>query len=92
MSEQGGDGSPESQSLTSYEEALEALSSLIIKRTRADGSNMGDQFDVLFEYLKLQLSLPCLIDIRERFRLDGNNNPILHTWNILLGTQEINKS
>jgi len=40
--------------LTSYEEALEALSSLIIRRTRADGTNFGDQFDVLFHYLKVK--------------------------------------
>ncbi|KEH28269.1 folylpolyglutamate synthase [Medicago truncatula] len=112
MSEQeGGNGSPKSSSLTPYEEALEALSSLIIRRTRADGTNFGDQFDVLFEYLKMldleeQISnmkiihvagtkgkgstctftesilrncgfrtglftSPHLIDIRERFRLNG---------------------
>lgn len=112
MSEQeGGNGSPKSSSLTSYEEALEALSSLIIRRTRADGTNFGDQFDVLFQYLKMldleeQISnmkiihvagtkgkgstctftesilrncgfrtglftSPHLIDIRERFRLNG---------------------
>ncbi|CAK8538226.1 unnamed protein product [Lathyrus sativus] len=113
MTEQdGGNGSPKSSSLTSsYEEALEALSSLIIRRTRADGSNFGDQFDVLFEYIKMldleeQISnmkiihvagtkgkgstctftesilrncgfrtglftSPHLIDIRERFRLNG---------------------
>ncbi|XP_058748154.1 folylpolyglutamate synthase-like [Vicia villosa] len=113
MTEQdGGNGSQKSSSLTSsYEEALEALSSLIIRRTRADGSNFGDQFDVLFEYIKMldleeQISnmkiihvagtkgkgstctftesilrncgfrtglftSPHLIDIRERFRLNG---------------------
>ncbi|KAJ1400975.1 Mur-like, catalytic domain superfamily [Sesbania bispinosa] len=112
MAEQeGDDGSPKSSSLTPYEEALEALSSLITRRTRADSSNMGDQFDVLFEYLKMldldeQISnmkiihvagtkgkgstctftesilrncgfhtglftSPHLIDVRERFRLDG---------------------
>ncbi|XP_045786959.1 folylpolyglutamate synthase-like isoform X3 [Trifolium pratense] len=112
MSEQeGGNGSSKSSSLTNYEEALEALSSLIIRRTRADGSNFGDQFDVLFVYLKMldleeQISnmkiihvagtkgkgstctftesilrncgfrtglftSPHLIDIRERFRLNG---------------------
>lgn len=111
MSEQGDNGSSKSSSLTSYEEALEALSSLIIRRTRADGTNFGDQFDVLFQYLKMldleeQISnmkiihvagtkgkgstctftesilrncgfrtglftSPHLIDIRERFRLNG---------------------
>ncbi|KAL5101971.1 hypothetical protein RYX36_006298 [Vicia faba] len=112
MTEQdGGNGSPKSSSLTSYEEALEALSSLIIRRTRADGTNFGDQFDVLFEYIKMLdleeqitnmkiihvagtkgkgstctftesilrncgfrtglFTSPHLIDIRERFRLNG---------------------
>jgi hypothetical protein len=52
---EGGNGSPKSSSLSSYEEALEALSSLIIRRTRADGSNFGDQFDVLFVYLKVKI-------------------------------------
>ncbi|CAL5190047.1 unnamed protein product [Lathyrus oleraceus] len=112
MTEQdGSNGSSKSPSLTSYEEALEALSSLIIRRTRADGTNFGDQFDVLFQYIKMldleeQISnmkiihvagtkgkgstctftesilrncgfrtglftSPHLIDIRERFRLNG---------------------
>ena len=51
---EGGNGSPKASSLTPYEEALDALSSLIIRRTRADSSNMGDQFDHLFEYLKVK--------------------------------------
>ncbi|MCL7029424.1 hypothetical protein MKW94_005253 [Papaver nudicaule] len=94
-----------------YEETLDALSSLITKRSRADKSNKGDQFDVLFDYVKIldlddsisQMKVihvagtkgkgstctftesilrncgfrtglftsPHLIDIRERFRLDG---------------------
>ncbi|XP_010256780.1 PREDICTED: folylpolyglutamate synthase isoform X2 [Nelumbo nucifera] len=94
-----------------YEEALEALSSLITKRTRADRSNKGDRFDILFDYLKMLeldgpisemkvihvagtkgkgstctltesilrncgfhtglFTSPHLIDVRERFRLDG---------------------
>ncbi|PKA51981.1 Folylpolyglutamate synthase [Apostasia shenzhenica] len=94
-----------------YEEALSCLSSLITRRTRADGTNRGDQFDLLFDYLKIleldeaisQLKVvhvagtkgkgstctftesilrscglhtglftsPHLIDVRERFRLDG---------------------
>ncbi|XP_024927322.1 folylpolyglutamate synthase isoform X2 [Ziziphus jujuba] len=101
---EGGKGSP-------YEEALDALSSLITKRSRADKSNKGDRFDVLFDYLKMldledaisQMKIihvagtkgkgstctfaesilrncgfhtglftsPHLIDVRERFRLDG---------------------
>ncbi|XP_061343515.1 folylpolyglutamate synthase-like isoform X1 [Gastrolobium bilobum] len=108
---EGGNGSPKSSSLTPYEEALDALSSLITRRTRADSSNMGDQFSMLFEYLKMLdleepisnmkiihvagtkgkgstctftesilrncgfhtglFTSPHLIDIRERFRLDG---------------------
>jgi folylpolyglutamate synthase len=38
---------------TPYEEALDALSSLITKRSRADKSNKGDRFDLLFDYLKV---------------------------------------
>ncbi|KAL9262822.1 Folylpolyglutamate synthase-like protein [Drosera capensis] len=96
-----------------YDEAMDALSSLITKRTRADKNNKGDQFDLLFDYLKiLQLeesvsklkvihvagtkgkgstctfvesilrhcgfhtglfTSPHLIDVRERFRLDGHD-------------------
>ncbi|XP_074566792.1 folylpolyglutamate synthase-like [Curcuma longa] len=94
-----------------YEEALICLSSLIARRTRADGSNKGDSFDLMFEYLKILdleaaisplnvihvagtkgkgstctftesiirscgfrtglFTSPHLIDVRERFRLDG---------------------
>ncbi|XP_010491145.1 PREDICTED: folylpolyglutamate synthase-like [Camelina sativa] len=95
----------------SYEEALAALSSLITKRSRADKSNSGDRFELVFDYLKLLdleedilkmkvihvagtkgkgstcaftesilrnygfrtglFTSPHLIDVRERFRLDG---------------------
>ncbi|KHN20899.1 Folylpolyglutamate synthase [Glycine soja] len=112
MSDQeGGKGSPKSSSLGPYEEAMEALSSLITRRTRADDSNVGDQFSLLYDYLKMLdleepianmkiihvagtkgkgstctftesilrncgfrtglFTSPHLIDIRERFRLDG---------------------
>ncbi|KAG4402659.1 hypothetical protein GLYMA_02G251400v4 [Glycine max] len=111
MSDQGGKGSPKSSSLSPYEEAMEALSSLITRRTRADDSNVGDQFSLLYDYLKMLeleepianmkvihvagtkgkgstctftesilrncgfrtglFTSPHLIDIRERFRLDG---------------------
>ncbi|URE31898.1 hypothetical protein MUK42_05805, partial [Musa troglodytarum] len=94
-----------------YEEALDCLSSLITRRTRADGSNKGDHFDLMFDYLKILeledaipelkvihvagtkgkgstctftesilrccgfrtglFTSPHLIDVRERFRLDG---------------------
>lgn len=47
-----GDGSS-NPSQTQYEAALEALSSLITKRSRADKSNKGDRFDLLFDYLKV---------------------------------------
>ncbi|KAK9282692.1 hypothetical protein L1049_010912 [Liquidambar formosana] len=90
---------------------MEALSSLITKRSRADRSNKGDRYDLLFDYLKILeldepiskmniihvagtkgkgstctftesilrncgfrtglFTSPHLIDIRERFRLDG---------------------
>lgn len=108
--EEGGDGS-QKPSMTPYEEALDALSSLITKRSRADKSNKGDCFDLLFDYVKMlelekplsQMKIihvagtkgkgstctfsesilrncgfhtglftsPHLIDVRERFRLDG---------------------
>ncbi|CAN0909573.1 Folylpolyglutamate synthase [Linum grandiflorum] len=99
------------RALTPYDEAMDALSSLITKRSRADKGNKGDQFDLLFDYLKMLeledaladmkivhvagtkgkgstctftesilrncgvrtglFTSPHLIDIRERFRLDG---------------------
>ncbi|XVE52607.1 hypothetical protein DITRI_Ditri02bG0135400 [Diplodiscus trichospermus] len=104
------DGSMESAAAR-YELALDTLSSLITKRSRADSSNKGDRFDLLFDYLKIleleepisQMKIihvagtkgkgstctfaesilrncgfrtglftsPHLIDIRERFRLNG---------------------
>ncbi|KAL5709455.1 tetrahydrofolate synthase [Ranunculus cassubicifolius] len=99
------------QGLSPYEEALEALSSLITKRSRADKSNKGDRFELLYDYITILeldeaiskmniihvagtkgkgstctfsesilrncgfrtglFTSPHLIDIRERFRLDG---------------------
>lgn len=47
---EGGDGSSKP---TPYEEALDALSSLITKRSRADTSNNGDCFELLSDYLKV---------------------------------------
>ena len=51
---EGDKGSPKSSSLTPYEEALEALSSLITRRTRVGDVNMEERFNVLFEYLKVR--------------------------------------
>lgn len=103
-------GSPEQQSSKSaYEEALDTLSSLIIRRIRCDST--GDQFDLMFDYVKMLeledsiskmkiihvagtkgkgstctftesilrncgfrtglFTSPHLIDVRERFRIDG---------------------
>ncbi|KAJ3676688.1 hypothetical protein LUZ60_004100 [Juncus effusus] len=36
-----------------YEEALSTLSSLITKKVRGDGSNRGDQFNLMFNYLEM---------------------------------------
>lgn len=49
---EGGTGSTR-PTLSPYEEAMGALSSLITKRSRADKSNKGDRFDLLFDYLKV---------------------------------------
>ncbi|KAI8540012.1 hypothetical protein RHMOL_Rhmol09G0228100 [Rhododendron molle] len=94
-----------------YDEAVDALSSLITKRSRADKSNKGDRFDIMYDYIKMLdleesiskmkvihvagtkgkgstctfaesilrncgfhtglFTSPHLIDVRERFRLDG---------------------
>ncbi|KAG1371750.1 putative Folylpolyglutamate synthase [Cocos nucifera] len=54
MAAGGGVGSPERDSSpTAYEESLNCLSSLITRRTRADGTNKGDNFDLMFDYLKM---------------------------------------
>uniref|UniRef100_A0A5B7B5Y1 Folylpolyglutamate synthase n=1 Tax=Davidia involucrata TaxID=16924 RepID=A0A5B7B5Y1_DAVIN len=107
----GGDNGSSKPEVSPYDEAMDALSSLITKRSRADPGNKGDRFDLLFDYLKMldldqQISRmniihvagtkgkgstctftesilrscgfhtglftsPHLIDIRERFQLDG---------------------
>ncbi|KAK7286485.1 hypothetical protein RJT34_21506 [Clitoria ternatea] len=111
MDEERDSGSPKSSSVTPYEEALDALSSLITKRTRVGDVNLEERFNVLYEYLKMLdleeaisnmkiihvagtkgkgstctftesilrncgfrtglFTSPHLIDIRERFHLDG---------------------
>ncbi|KAI8551369.1 hypothetical protein RHMOL_Rhmol06G0180500 [Rhododendron molle] len=35
-----------------YDEAMDALSSLITKRSRADKTNKGDRFNILYDYIK----------------------------------------
>ncbi|XP_027334737.1 folylpolyglutamate synthase isoform X4 [Abrus precatorius] len=107
--EEGDNGSP--KSVTAYEDALDALSSLITQRTRVGNVDVEERFNVLYEYLKMLdleeaisnmkiihvagtkgkgstctftesilrncgfhtglFTSPHLIDIRERFRLDG---------------------
>lgn len=106
-----GDNGAERVEASSYDEAMEALSSLITKRSRADKSNHGHRFDLMFDYVRIlelqeplrQMKIihvagtkgkgstcsftesilrncgfrtglftsPHLIDVRERFRLDG---------------------
>ncbi|KAJ8542088.1 hypothetical protein K7X08_016954 [Anisodus acutangulus] len=109
---QAGEGKDDTKTtLSPYEEAMEALSSLITKRSRADKSNKGDKYELLFDYVKIleleepikQMKVvhvagtkgkgstcaftesilrncgfhtglftsPHLIDVRERFRLNG---------------------
>lgn len=41
--------------MSPYDEAMDALSSLITKRTRADKSNSGDRYDLMFDYLKVNI-------------------------------------
>lgn len=60
----GGVGSPERDSSpTAYEESLNCLSSLITRRTRADGTNKGDNFDLMFDYLKVPLLVLLFVAI-----------------------------
>ncbi|KAI3783440.1 hypothetical protein L1987_42522 [Smallanthus sonchifolius] len=104
--------SSEASSLISpYDEAMDALSSLITQKSRADQTNAGLRFDLMFDYVKILdleeaiskmkiihvagtkgkgstctfteailrncgfrtglFTSPHLIDVRERFRLDG---------------------
>lgn len=50
---QGNNGSTET--VSPYDEAMDALSSLITKRSRADNNNSGDRFEFMFDYLKVIL-------------------------------------
>ncbi|MQL89048.1 hypothetical protein Taro_021626, partial [Colocasia esculenta] len=60
-------GSSCEYSPASYEKAMEALSSLISRRKRGDGSNRGSKFDLMFKYMKI-------LDLEEH--IDGLN--IIH--------------
>lgn len=51
---EAGEGKDDTKpTLSPYEEAMEALSSLITKRSRADKSNKGDRYELLFDYIKV---------------------------------------
>ncbi|KAH9608177.1 hypothetical protein KSS87_017942 [Heliosperma pusillum] len=44
---------PDETTSSPYEEAMSALSSLITTRTRAEKSNSGDRFDLLYDYVTI---------------------------------------
>ncbi|KAL4556897.1 hypothetical protein LXL04_035063 [Taraxacum kok-saghyz] len=111
MAQDGERGSTEAGTVSPYDEAMDALSSLITQKTRADKTNSGHRFELLFDYVKILdleesiskmkiihvagtkgkgstctfteailrncgfrtglFTSPHLIDVRERFRLDG---------------------
>lgn len=48
-----GENESPSPEASPYDEAMDALSSLITKRSRADTSNKGDRFDILYDYIKV---------------------------------------
>ncbi|KAF7141904.1 hypothetical protein RHSIM_Rhsim06G0126400 [Rhododendron simsii] len=58
MTEEGENESPRPRA-SPYDEAMDALSSLITKCSRADKTNKGDRFDILYDYIKmLDLEVP----------------------------------
>lgn len=111
MAQDGERGSNGPSSIPAYDEAMDALSSLISQKSRADPSNSGLKFELLFDYVKILdleesisrmkiihvagtkgkgstctfteailrncgfrtglFTSPHLIDVRERFQLDG---------------------
>ncbi|XP_074308206.1 folylpolyglutamate synthase-like isoform X2 [Silene latifolia] len=111
MSQEDANESLNQTTSSRYEEAMNALSSLITTRSRAEKSNSGDRFDLLYDYVKILdleepisklkvihiagtkgkgstcifaesilrncgfstglFTSPHLIDVRERFRING---------------------
>lgn len=56
VGEDGECGSNEASSVSAYDEAMDALSSLITQKSRADTSNSGHRFELLFDYVKVDIS------------------------------------
>ncbi|XP_074279795.1 folylpolyglutamate synthase-like isoform X2 [Silene latifolia] len=113
MSKDGSNELGDETTSSRYEVAMNALSSLITTRTRAEKSNSGDRFDLLYDYVQILeleepisklkvihvagtkgkgstcvfaesilrncgfstglFTSPHLIDVRERFRLNGTD-------------------
>ena len=62
LDEYEGDNGLLESTVSPYQEVLDALSSLITKRTRGDKSNKSVIFDVLFEYIKVNTDVKiCVI-------------------------------
>ena len=53
--EDGERGSTEAGTVSPYDEAMDALSSLITQKTRADKTNSGHRFELLFDYVKVDI-------------------------------------
>ena len=53
VGEDGERGSDQPSSIPAYDEAMDALSSLISQKSRADPSNSGLKFGLLFDYVKV---------------------------------------
>ncbi|KAM0954080.1 putative tetrahydrofolate synthase [Dioscorea sansibarensis] len=77
---------PQQTHSSSYEGAMEALSSLITVRKRGDGSKRAEKFDLMFKYLKV-LGLEEKIDGLKIIHVAGTkgkvSNPVsmeILTW------------